>query len=81
VSRTKFEFIFFDADHRCEQLAIDFVNSKCARYADSIARLKSVIHRFHGRDFDATRSKSGNRVFGERTVVRARPRTDGPRQD
>jgi len=50
VSRYKFEFTFYDPACTAEQLAMDFVNSCCADFADAICRLKKVIHRFHGRD-------------------------------
>jgi hypothetical protein len=81
VTRTKFEFVFLDPEKRCEQLALDFVNDRCHRYADAIARLKKVIHRFHGRDFGDKRGKTGARVFGDRTVKGVAPRTDGTRPD
>jgi hypothetical protein len=50
VSRFKYLIRFYDPDKLAEGLAMEFVNSICADYADAICRLKKVIHRFYGRD-------------------------------
>jgi hypothetical protein len=42
----QYNFVFYDPDHRAEDLAIEFVNSFCADYADAVKRLKSVIYQF-----------------------------------
>jgi hypothetical protein len=50
VTRYKYEITFHDPDRRAEELAIEFVNSCCADFADAVCRIKKVVHRFHGRD-------------------------------
>ena len=61
VDRYKSEFVFYDPSGLAEELAIAFINSECADYADSVHRIKKVIHRFHGRKADGEKRKDGNR--------------------
>ena len=59
VSRFKYKIRFYDPTKRAERLAIDFVNSDCADYADAICRLKKIIHKFYGRDEERKNSRNG----------------------
>ena len=48
ATRYKFEISLYDPEHKAEELAIEFVNSCCAKTCSGIRRLKSVVHKFHG---------------------------------
>jgi hypothetical protein len=61
VTRYKYEITFHDPDGRAEALAIEFINSCCADFADAVCRIKKVIHRFHGRDEAQAQKGNGSR--------------------
>ena len=63
VTKFKFSFTFYDPKGWAEAAALNYVNGVCdvspAEFADAQRRLKSVIHRFDGRD-DTPNGKSSN---------------------
>jgi hypothetical protein len=40
----KFIFLFSDADHRCQNLALEFLNSEFSNYDNHIRNLKKIIY-------------------------------------
>ena len=47
ITRTKFRFVFYDPDHKAEELLVAWVNSPERRFADCVQAIKSALHGFH----------------------------------
>jgi hypothetical protein len=61
VGNYRYKFVFYDPDHLAEGFAIEFINSFCADYADSVKRLKSVVHQFAGQSERGRRNEKAAR--------------------